>query len=141
MAAYGDAYAPLRCAQTFLNRILGLPIGFQNKVFTHFAAECEEKVRSAKQLGAFDDGVVDLGGSNIAVRGVPSVLREDACFPTAKTLHYVIESDRGVSYEQACAMLDKAIEANGGSASRGDGIVPPRRCASFPVPNRNHNPS
>ena len=51
----------------FLNRLLGMCVKMQNKVFDHFMAILEEKVRVAKQNGEFDDGVVDIRGESVKV--------------------------------------------------------------------------
>lgn len=114
--------------KSFLNRLLGLQIGDQNRIFAHFAAETEEKVRVAKQQGEYDDGVVDVRGSEIAIVGTPEVLFADSK-SAAKTLHYVVETDRGISYAAACAMLDEATKLNG-ELARGDGACGPLRCAT-----------
>ena len=55
----------------FLNRLLGMCVKMQNKVFDHFMAILEEKVRVAKQNGEFDDGVVDIRGESVKVGPPP----------------------------------------------------------------------
>ena len=53
------------------NRLLGMCVKMQNKVFDHFMAILEEKVRVAKQNGEFDDGVVDIRGESVKVGPPP----------------------------------------------------------------------
>jgi len=107
--------------KTFLNRLLGLPVGFQNKIFTHFAAEVEEKIKLAKKNNEYDDAVVDIRGANVQLVGAPVSIHEDA-LSKAKTTHIKVKTDRGISFDAACAMLDKSTAENGGSKHRGDGF-------------------
>lgn len=49
----------------FLNRILGLPVGLQNKLFNYFTDTLGALIQQAKRMGKWDNGI--LGMSNVSV--------------------------------------------------------------------------
>ena len=49
----------------FLNRILGLPVGLQNKLFNYFTDTLGALIQQAKRMGKWDNGI--LGMSNVLV--------------------------------------------------------------------------
>lgn len=75
----------------FLNRILGLPVGLQNNIFSYFTDTLHSIIMDAKRLGRYDSGIMDFGATGEHVEMVES--REfvgDAAFGTATTqLHKV----------------------------------------------------
>ena len=96
----------------FLNRMLGMSIAAQGRVFAHFNAELEYRIEQAKKDDKYDDGVVDMRGEKITFApGYPLVLASD---PLSKVPlhHYKLNLDRGLSYERACEMLDAAANDN-----------------------------
>ena len=75
----------------FLNRLLGLPVNLQNKVFSYFTDTLEEVVKRAKRAGRWDSGIMDFGASGEQVKVVESEeFVGDPAFGTATTqLHKV----------------------------------------------------
>ena len=61
----------------FLNRLLGMPVEMQNRVFAHFSANFEFEVKKAKEEHKFDEGVVDIRGDVHIQPGYPVVLETD----------------------------------------------------------------
>ena len=59
--------------KTFLNRLLGMRVRMQKRIFGHFTALLDDEVRTAKQEGVYDDGVVDISGQCTVERGYPKV--------------------------------------------------------------------
>lgn len=47
----------------FLNRILGMPVDLQNRLFKYFTDTLNEIIKQAKKTGRFDLGI--LGKSNV----------------------------------------------------------------------------
>uniref|UniRef100_A0A7S3B866 Uncharacterized protein n=1 Tax=Haptolina ericina TaxID=156174 RepID=A0A7S3B866_9EUKA len=98
-----------------LNRILGMEVGMQNKIFTHFTANLEHEVKMAKENHRYDEGVVDIRGQTVRVeQGFPQTLGKDAkAFIELK--HYKLGVDRGIDFGMACKMLDEKKAQNGGA--------------------------
>ena len=42
----------------FLNRILGLPVGLQNKLFNYFTDTLGALIQQAKRMGKWDNGIL-----------------------------------------------------------------------------------
>jgi len=96
----------------FLNRLLGMCVKMQNKVFDHFMAILEEKVRVAKQNGEFDDGVVDIRGESVKVAAnFPREMKKDP-ISGVPLLHFKLDVDRGLSFKRAMEMLDEKAKSN-----------------------------
>ena len=76
----------------FLNRLLGLPVNLQNKVFSYFTDTLEEVVKRAKRSGRWDTGILDFGATGEEVEIVESdEFVGDPAFGTATTqLHKVL---------------------------------------------------
>lgn len=76
----------------FLNRLLGLPVNLQNKVFSYFTDTLEEVIKRAKRSGRWDSGIMDFGASSEEVKIVNSEeFVGDPAFGTATTqLHKVL---------------------------------------------------
>ena len=53
-------------------RMLGMSIAAQGRVFAHFNAELEYRIEQAKKDDKYDDGVVDMRGEKIVRAGVPA---------------------------------------------------------------------
>ncbi len=74
-----------------MNRLLGLPVELQNKVFMYFTDTLEEVVKRAKRSGRWDTGILDFGATGEEVKIVEShEFVGDPAFGTATTqLHKV----------------------------------------------------
>ena len=111
----------------FLNRILASPVAHQILAYAAFSAVLDAKVMDAKEQGTFDAGVADVsgqltkigpecllwrgdedggggggaGGRAAAPAPAPAAAGPGACF------YREVELDRGVSFEAACAQLER----------------------------------
>ena len=86
----------------FLNRILGMPVDLQNRLFKYFTDTLAAIVMQAKRSGRFDLGILDVGNGSDEVRR-KKVLSFVTQHPTGTAnidLH-TLEVERGVSWEQA----------------------------------------
>ncbi|CAG9791174.1 unnamed protein product [Diatraea saccharalis] len=52
----------------FLNRILGMPVELQNRLFKYFTDTLAAVMEQAKRSGRFDLGILDLGSAGESVR-------------------------------------------------------------------------
>jgi len=110
----------------FLNRLLGMPVSIQNRVFAHFSAELEEQIRRAKENHMYDEGVVDIRGQAVTIEaGYPARL---ASAGGVNIEHVKLGVDRGISIGNAHEMLLAKAEANaGGELYHGEGFYESRR--------------
>lgn len=108
----GEKDADKLTTKIFLNRILGLPVERQNRIFSHFAAELDEQVKKAKEEDKFDEGVVDIRGESLSIAsGYPQCLATDTQSGVALNFH-LIEVDRGISFQKGTALLDEKATKN-----------------------------
>ncbi len=87
----------------FLNRILALDLDRQNPMFDYFAHTFDQVIDYSKQNGTFDEGVADVKGESIRLKGEPQVVHKDKT-TGAKTAHYALDVDTKttpVSFERA----------------------------------------
>lgn len=100
----------------FLNRILGLRIGVQAMVYAYFASCFDACVAYAKLEGKYEGDVDTIAARDIRVLApFPVKIHTDPESGGATTLMKV-EIDRGMSFDEACAELDRLNEL---SESRG----------------------
>ena len=85
--------------KTFLNRIIGMEVEFQNILFVLFNLMVDANIAVAKKEGRYSDGVTDVAGEHIAIKKGPIKLNSNM-------EHYAIQVDRGVSFEKAKAQFD-----------------------------------
>ncbi|XP_047538604.1 protein strawberry notch isoform X3 [Vanessa atalanta] len=105
----------------FLNRILGMPVELQNRLFKYFTDTLTAVMEQAKRSGRFDLGILDLGGAGDSVRRVRCVrfLRRHATGQAPVELH-TVHSERGMEWSEA---LDKWSQTEAlGEATEGDGF-------------------
>ncbi|KAK9727917.1 C-terminal domain on Strawberry notch [Popillia japonica] len=86
----------------FLNRILGMPVELQNRLFRYFTDTLAAIVTQAKRSGRFDLGILDLGTSGENVKRVKTwmFLRKHAT-GTAPTELHTVHVERGMSWTEA----------------------------------------
>ncbi|XP_057655620.1 protein strawberry notch-like isoform X10 [Diorhabda carinulata] len=86
----------------FLNRILGMPVDLQNRLFKYFTDTLAAIITSAKRSGRFDLGILDLGAGGEVVKRVRTVtfLRKHAT-GTAPTELHTVHVERGMSWPEA----------------------------------------
>lgn len=76
----------------FLNRVLALEVSRQNPMFDAFNAEFQRQIDLAKQNGSFDEGVADLPGESIRLKGEPTTVHTDPLTGSV-TQHVTLEVD------------------------------------------------
>lgn len=86
----------------FLNRILGMPVDLQNRLFKYFTDTLNAIVTQAKKTGRFDMGILDLGTSGENVKRVKlyRFLRKHATGIAPTELH-IVHVERGMSWSEA----------------------------------------
>ena len=107
----------------FLNRMLGMKVATQNRLFGHFTAVLDHTIKKAKEDHKFDDGVVDIRGNNVKLEpGYPKKLGVDAL--SGVELRVVkVGVDRGTTFAMAQNLLrDKAAANADGKPLRGEGF-------------------
>ncbi|XP_053616907.1 protein strawberry notch [Plodia interpunctella] len=86
----------------FLNRILGMPVELQNRLFKYFTDTLTAVMEQAKRSGRFDLGILDLGSAGESVRRARCVrfLRRHATGQAHVELH-TVHSERGMDWAEA----------------------------------------
>ncbi|RVE49107.1 hypothetical protein evm_006228 [Chilo suppressalis] len=95
----------------FLNRILGMPVELQNRLFKYFTDTLTAVMEQAKRSGRFDLGILDLGSAGECVRRARTIrfLRRHATGQAPVELH-TVHSERGMEWAEA---LEKWSELGG----------------------------
>ncbi|XP_045770703.1 protein strawberry notch-like isoform X1 [Maniola jurtina] len=93
----------------FLNRILGMPVELQNRLFKYFTDTLAAVMEQARRSGRFDLGILDLGSADESVRRVRCVrfLRRHATGQAPVELH-TVHSERGLEWSAALEKLSEA---------------------------------
>lgn len=90
---------PVKC---FLNRILSIKLEMQQLVFSLFMDRMGKLIVDAKNNGFYEEGITDMAG-DVELKHLKDLYK---CPRTgAKTQQAVLETDRGVSWEDADEML------------------------------------
>jgi len=99
----------------FLNRILGMPVELQNRLFKYFTDTLNAIVGQAKKTGRFDMGILDLGTSGENVRRVKlfRFLRKHATGKAPTELH-IVQVERGMSWSEATDKCSELTEPKEG---------------------------
>ncbi|XP_045467841.1 protein strawberry notch isoform X1 [Harmonia axyridis] len=99
----------------FLNRILGMPVELQNRLFKYFTDTLSAIIIQAKRSGRFDLGILDLGAGGEVVKRVKTVtfLRKHAT-GTAPTELHTVHVERGMSWPEALEKLSETTGENEG---------------------------
>ncbi|KAJ8954252.1 hypothetical protein NQ318_005848 [Aromia moschata] len=94
----------------FLNRILGMPVELQNRLFRYFTDTLAAIITSAKRSGRFDLGILDLGAGGEVVKRVRTVmfLRKHAT-GTAPTELHTVHVERGMAWPEALEKLSDLV--------------------------------
>jgi len=85
----------------FLNRILGMPVDLQNRLFKYFTDTLNAIITQAKKSGRFDMGILDLGtaGENVKRVKMYTFLRKHATGVATTELH-IVHVERGMSWQE-----------------------------------------
>ncbi|GAB6030353.1 Protein strawberry notch 1 [Chamberlinius hualienensis] len=99
----------------FLNRILGLEVSLQNKLFKYFSDTLAAVISQAKKAGRFDMGILDLGtGEDQAKRFKCDNFIIRHATGKAKIELHTLSVERGVSWKQALEKWQELIGASEG---------------------------
>uniref|UniRef100_A0A0A1X5G2 Protein strawberry notch n=1 Tax=Zeugodacus cucurbitae TaxID=28588 RepID=A0A0A1X5G2_ZEUCU len=86
----------------FLNRILGMPVELQNRLFKYFTDTLTAIIHQAKRGGRFDLGILDLGaaGENVTRVKLVRFIRKHATGKAPAELH-TVRVERGMIWQEA----------------------------------------
>ncbi|XP_053952000.1 protein strawberry notch [Anastrepha ludens] len=86
----------------FLNRILGMPVELQNRLFKYFTDTLTAIINQAKRGGRFDLGILDLGaaGENVTRIKLVRFIRKHATGKAPAELH-TVRVERGMIWQEA----------------------------------------
>nr|XP_036215279.1 protein strawberry notch isoform X2 [Bactrocera oleae] len=86
----------------FLNRILGMPVELQNRLFKYFTDTLNAIINQAKRGGRFDLGILDLGaaGENVTRVKLVRFIRKHATGKAPAELH-TVRVERGMIWQEA----------------------------------------
>ncbi|XP_046682665.1 protein strawberry notch isoform X3 [Homalodisca vitripennis] len=99
----------------FLNRILGMPVELQNRLFKYFTDTLQAIITQAKKSGRFDLGILDLGtaGENVKRVKLYTFLRKHATGSATTELH-IVHVERGMGWEEAMERWAELVGAREG---------------------------
>ena len=104
-----------------LNRILGVAVSMQNRIFAHFTALLEQEIEQAKESGEYEDGVVDIRGQSVSiVPAYPKSLATDT-LSMVDLQHYQLAVDYGLTFDAALQVLGSPKSSPDMAAGRGYG--------------------
>jgi hypothetical protein len=111
-----------RCSGTaavkkFLNRLLGLTLTKQRRLFDAFTAAFDRMMRDAKAAGTMDTGIRSLNKDALVVTQIDNQLQHTDALSGAGTYLKLLRSDSGVSLGDAEARLRKLMAAAQAGAS------------------------
>ncbi|XP_034237026.1 protein strawberry notch isoform X2 [Thrips palmi] len=94
----------------FLNRILGMPVDLQNRLFKYFTDTLQAIISDAKKTGRFDLGILDLGasGENVKRIKVYKFQRKHATGTAATQLH-IVHVERGMSWAEVTEKYQELV--------------------------------
>ncbi|XP_055535326.1 protein strawberry notch isoform X2 [Wyeomyia smithii] len=95
----------------FLNRILGMPVELQNRLFKYFTDTLAAIIEQAKKRGRFDLGILDLGasGENVTRVKITKFMRKHSTGVAPIELH-TVQVERGMIWQEA---IDKWADLGG----------------------------
>nr|CAD7432398.1 unnamed protein product [Timema monikensis] len=99
----------------FLNRILGMPVDLQNRLFKYFTDTLNAIITQAKKSGRFDLGILDLGttGENVKRVKLYTFLRKHATGLATTELH-IVHVERGLAWKDAFEMSEELVSEKEG---------------------------
>ncbi|XP_075154878.1 protein strawberry notch isoform X2 [Haematobia irritans] len=99
----------------FLNRILGMPVDLQNRLFKYFTDTLAAIINQARKGGRFDLGILDLGaaGENVTRVKLIRFIRKHATGKAPAELH-TVRVERGMIWQEAIEKYADLISENEG---------------------------
>ena len=118
----------------FLNRILGLEVSRQQKLFDYFARTLERMIRAAKRDGKYAQGIQTVDGRSVEFERPAKALHVTTPSPFPIECHTVV-ADVGMDFETAQKMLEEtrsagkatAIDIDGDDDGNGSTALVPKR--------------
>ena len=104
----------------FLNRILGLEVSRQQKLFDYFARTLERMIRAAKRDGKYAQGIQTVDGRSVEFERPAKALHVTTPSPFPIECHTVV-ADVGMDFETAQKMLEETRSAGKATAIDIDG--------------------
>ena len=99
----------------FLNRILGMPVDLQNRLFKYFTDTLAAIVTQAKKSGRYDMGILDLGSGQDDVRRTQLyTFTNRHPTGTSKVELHTFEVERGMSWDVAKEKCSVLLSTNEG---------------------------
>ncbi|XP_063926476.1 protein strawberry notch-like isoform X3 [Zophobas morio] len=97
----------------FLNRILGLPVDLQNRLFRYFTDTLDAIISREKRLGRYDAGIQDLGTGGEVVKRIRTVtFMQKHAIGTAPVELHTFHVERGISWSQVLAKIAKLAKSD-----------------------------
>eukprot|EP00960_Hanusia_phi_P031411 749277-Hanusia_phi.AAC.4 len=95
----------LQCSvKVFLNRLLGIPLDSQTKIFEAWMDEIEAAIFRAKGENVYAEGIVDIAAQSMVLESEEVVFKmRDG----RETSHICVRGDRGISWEKALDLREK----------------------------------
>lgn len=99
----------------FLNRILGIEVELQNRLFKYFTDTLEAIIQQAKKAGRYDLGILDLGAGADQVKRIKhyTFTRKHATGVATTELH-TVRVERGLSWEEALKKMEDLTDKDEG---------------------------
>lgn len=100
----------------FFNRLLGVPVLMQNRLFAYFMDVFQRVYSQASEAGKLDEGIAEIRGKSPKFVLKPIVVYTDAVHSDAKGYLNVLQVDCGVDWDQVYGMWEEyraEAEANG----------------------------
>lgn len=104
----------------FLNRILGLEVSRQQKLFDYFARTLEKMIRAAKRDGKYAQGIQTVDGRSVEFERPAKALHVTTPSQFPIEVHTVV-ADVGMDFETAQRMLEETRSAGKATAIDIDG--------------------
>ncbi|XP_015914780.1 protein strawberry notch homolog 1 [Parasteatoda tepidariorum] len=99
----------------FMNRILGLPVDLQNRLFQYFTDTLDAVIAQAKKAGRYDLGILDLGtGGDQVKREKVDMFMQKHATGIAKTELHTVLVERGLSWEQVLEKIEDCSDKDEG---------------------------
>jgi len=95
----------------FLNRILGVPVDLQNRLFQYFTDTLATIVTTAKKAGRYDPGILDLGTEEAKIH---RTRLHTFMTRTGKIELHSFDVERGMSWDEAKSKWSLLFDTNEG---------------------------
>ncbi|EDV22204.1 uncharacterized protein TRIADDRAFT_29150, partial [Trichoplax adhaerens] len=99
----------------FLNRILGIPVVLQNKLFAYFSDTLNKIIQESKKTGRWESGILDFGTDDMTVEKVQSIQFDvSSRHSGAMVKLHTLKLTRGLSWEKVVEIADGTSEEKDG---------------------------